>query len=134
MSESSHAPAQVAVGPQPRNEVQLVGRLAAAPELRTLPSGDVLASFRLVVGRPEVGRSTGARRARPGLRRAVSVDTLDCVVWRATVRRSALRWQAGDLVEVTGALRRRFWRSAGATASRCEVEVVAARRVRRGSG
>lgn len=133
MSASSSEPA-LRAGPQHRNEVQLVGRLAAAPELRTLPSGDVLASFRMVVGRSDAGRSTGAHRARPGRTRAVSVDTLDCVVWHATVRRVTARWEAGDVVEVTGALRRRFWRSAGATASRCEVEVVAARRVLRGSG
>jgi len=35
------------------------------------------------------------------------------------VRRSALRWVQGDVVEVTGALRRRFWRTpAGTAASR----------------
>lgn len=114
-----------------RNEVILVGRLAATPELRTLPSGDVLAAFRLVVARPagSGGRSAAAPSARP-----VSVDTIDCAAWRGNVRRSSAGWAPGDILEVRGALRRRFWRSTGGTASRCEVEVAGARRLRRSSG
>ncbi len=114
-----------------RNEVVLAGRLAAAPEVRTLPSGDLLTSFRLVVGRPPAARGRSGREPSP---RPVPVDTLDCVAWRSAVRRSASGWLPGDILEVTGALRRRFWRSPGGTASRCEVEVVAARRLRRAAG
>jgi single-strand DNA-binding protein len=106
-----------------RNEVLLVGRLAAPAEERTLPSGDVLVTFRLVVQRPPGGRSTA--------RRVPTVDTLDCVAWRAPVRRSVLGWSAGAEVEVTGALRRRFWRGPTGAASRCEVEVSRARLNRR---
>jgi single-strand DNA-binding protein len=40
-------------------------------------------------------------------------------------------WQAGDEVEVVGALRRRFFRTAGGPASRYEVEVRTASRVAR---
>jgi single-strand DNA-binding protein len=39
-----------------------------------------------------------------------------------------LAWTAGDLVEVEGALRRRFSRGAATTTSRYEVEVSSARR------
>jgi single-strand DNA-binding protein len=99
-----------------RNEVVLCGRLAAAAESRQLPSGDVLTVFRLVVDRPP------GRRRRAG-ERAPTVDTLDCVAWRAPARRAAQSWQPGDTVEVTGALRRRFWRSPVGPMSRCEVEV-----------
>ncbi|MFL6137577.1 MAG: single-stranded DNA-binding protein [Frankiaceae bacterium] len=105
------------------NEVVLRGRLAAPAESRQLPSGDLIASFRLVVDRP------ARRRKRPG-DRAPTVDTLDCVAWRAALRRAALAWRAGDTVEVTGALRRRFWRSPTGPVSRCEVEVDAASVVR----
>lgn len=111
-----------------RNEVVLVGRLAVAPEVRALPSGDQLTSFRLVVGRPPNPGRPPAARPTP---RPVTVDALECVTWRANVRRAAATWAPGDIVEVTGALRRRFWRSGGGTASRCEVEVVNARRIRR---
>jgi single-strand DNA-binding protein len=105
------------------NEVHLVGRVAAAPQRRELPSGDVLVQFRLVVGR--------APRRRPaGGRAAPTVDTLDCAVWRADVARSVTRLGPGDVVEVHGSLRRRFWRSAaGGAASRSEVEVTRVRRV-----
>jgi single-strand DNA-binding protein len=102
------------------NEVHLVGRLAAAAVDRELPSGDTLATFRLVVGRPE-----GA----PGPR----VDTVDCVAWRGDVRRKLRSWAPGDVVRVEGELRRRFWRVGAAAASRYEVEVSTARRLAKAS-
>jgi single-strand DNA-binding protein len=107
--------------PVARNEVCLTGRLGAAPDKRALPSGDVLVSFRVVVGRPPPGR--GARE------RAPTVDTIECAAWRGDVRRIVLGWSPGDVVEVTGALRRRFWRGGAGTASRTEVEVLRAKRV-----
>ncbi|MGZ6764643.1 MAG: single-stranded DNA-binding protein [Nocardioides sp.] len=106
-----------------RNEVVLLGRLAAAPEERALPSGDLLTSWRLVVDRPP------ARRRPPEGVRPVTVDTVDCVGWSPAVRRAAGCWAEGDLVEVSGALRRRFWRSPTGTSSRYEVDVERARRV-----
>lgn len=51
------------------NRVILIGRLAADPELRYLPSGDGKATFRLAVGRP--GKD-GERMT----------DFIDCVAWR----------------------------------------------------
>ena len=62
------------------NEVHLVGRLAAEPARRELPSGDVLVSFRLVVSRPP-----GRKRA---TERSPTVDTLDCAAWRRDVQRT----------------------------------------------
>lgn len=106
-----------------RNEVILVGRLASAPEQRELPSGDVLVSWRLVVDRPAVVRSDG--------RRGPTVDALDCVTWRKAVARTTLTWQVGETIEITGALRRRFWRSERGPVSRTEVDVLRARRIRR---
>jgi single-strand DNA-binding protein len=111
----------------PVNEVRLVGRLAAAPEQRELPSGDVLVVFRVVVDR----EGTVDRR---GARAGPSVDTIDCAGWRGDVRRTVSAWRAGDVVEVHGALRRRFWRGPHGPASRCEVAVSRARRVSRAAG
>lgn len=119
------SPVEAAAAPH-RNEVVLVGRVAAAPVSRALPSGDVLVTFRLVVQRPRVGSPA------PGPR-TPTVDTIDCVALRAAVRRGAARWEAGDVVEVTGALRRRFWRGPAGPVSRCEVEVQRARRLARPS-
>lgn len=106
-----------------RNEVVLVGRLAAVAEERVLPSGDTVATWRLVVDRPPQPRPAGVRQ--------VTVDTLDCAAWRAGTRRKASALAVGDVVEVTGALRRRFWRAGPVAASRCEVEVETVRRLSR---
>ena len=108
-----------------RNDVCLVGRLAAPAEERMLPSGTVLVTFRVIVGRPP--------QPRPAHPRAPTVDTIDCVAGNATARRSALGWLPGDVVEVSGSLRRRFWRAGTGAASRTEVEVAKARRLARAS-
>ena len=102
------------------NEVRLVGRVSQTPEERVLPSGDVLWTFRVVVPRATV--RNGSRQA---------VDALDCAVWGGRVRRSVASWVEGDLVEVTGAVRKRFFRAGGAAASRVEIEVSGGRLIRR---
>ena len=101
------------------NEVHLVGRVSAAPEERVMPSGDVLWTFRLVVGRP-VEASTRNR-----------VDTIDCAAWTGRTRQSVSRWSVGDVVEVHGRLRRRFYPAGASSASRVEIEVERTRLRRR---
>jgi single-strand DNA-binding protein len=101
------------------NEVRLVGRVSTAPTSRELPSGDRVTLLRVVVDRPAAAR-------RP---RAPSVDTVECALWTAALRRRAERLPPGAQVEVQGALRRRFWRTPGGPASRYEVEVSALRRL-----
>jgi single-strand DNA-binding protein len=105
---------------EPRNEVVLVGRLSAAPTVRTLPSGDQATTWRLVVP-----RSTPRDRAT-----RVGHDTIDCTAWTTGLRRRAESWHPGDVIEIEGALRRRHWRSpAGGTLSAYAVEVLRARRI-----
>lgn len=106
-----------------RNEVVLVGRVAAHAEQRELPSGDLLTSWRLVVERGV------SRRPVPEGIRPPTVDTLECVAWTAQVQRSAASWQPGDVVQVEGSLRRRFWRAPTGSSSRYEIEVVKAKRI-----
>jgi single-strand DNA-binding protein len=101
------------------NVVSLVGRLAAVPQVRVLPSGDQVATFRIVIDRPPRARGRSGR---------VLVDTIDCVAWRADVRRRATSLTEGTIICVDGALRRRFWRSGVGAASRVEVEVDRIRR------
>lgn len=107
------------------NEVALVGRVAAVPEERVLPSGDVLLSWRVVVDRPP------PRKPPAHGQRVPTIDTVDCVTFSAAVRRSVRSFAPGDVVRVEGALRRRFWRGEGGANSRTEVEVAAARRLER---
>ncbi|HEU4999404.1 MAG TPA: single-stranded DNA-binding protein [Lapillicoccus sp.] len=97
------------------NEVRLVGRVSGTPESRELPSGDTVVQLRVVVGRPPSDRKT-------------QVDTIDVSCWTPAARRSALRQHEGDVVEVSGALRRRFYRAGASTQSRYEVEASAVRR------
>ena len=106
-----------------RNDVVLRGRLSAPAELRTLPSGDPLVTFRLVVRRPEPGA------------RGQSVDVLTCITYDRALQRRVTAWQAGDVVEVEGALQRRFWRIAGGgTASVTEVHCRRGRKAPRSAG
>ena len=109
--------------PEHRNEVFLVGRVGAPAEQRELPSGDVIAVWRLVVDRPARRRSPVAGQ------RPATVDTVDCVAWTAGVKRAVAKLAAGDVVSITGALRRRFWRAGAATARRYEIEVVGVQRL-----
>jgi single-strand DNA-binding protein len=108
-----------------RNAVLLVGRVSGAPERRSLPSGDELVGFRLVV-----------RRAADG---DEGVDTLDVAVGPAPApgrrpsagqvgRRllaDAERLEDGARVEVLGELRRRWWGSGRVRQSRVEVRAHA---------
>ncbi|MEU6137957.1 single-stranded DNA-binding protein [Nocardioides sp. NPDC047086] len=103
------------------NEVRLIGRLSLAAEEKKLPSGDQLTAFRVVVNRP--------RDKRRGSR--VQIDALECHTWVARVRRAASTWQVGDVIEVNGSLRRRFFKTGGRLQSMTEVEVSSARRVSR---
>ncbi|NYJ01505.1 single-strand DNA-binding protein [Nocardioides thalensis] len=106
------------------NEVRLQGRVSGTPEVRELPSGDALVLVRVVVARVPV-------RPRADGRRSPSVDVIDCAAWDGRARRAIASWQEGDEVALVGALRRRFFRAGGQTASRVEVEVSSARRLRR---
>ncbi|WP_292604800.1 single-stranded DNA-binding protein [Nocardioides sp. REDSEA-S30_B4] len=105
--------------PADRNDLVLVGRVSADPEVKQLPSGDCVWLFRLVVRRPE------------GAASRQTVDTLECSAWSPRVQRSVSGWREGDMVEVTGSVRRRFFRAGGVPQSRVEVEVATARLRRR---
>jgi single-strand DNA-binding protein len=103
----------------PVNQVLLRGRLAAEPVLREMPSGDMLAIFRVTVSRP------------PGDR--VRVDSIECTSAKPKVQRSLSRAGPGDDVELEGSLQRRFWRTpAGGAASRYTVNVESVRVMRAG--
>ena len=95
------------------NHVTLAGRISADPEVRVLPSGDRLVSFRLIVP-----RSAAARR-----RSKQPVDTIECSAWTQKLQRSVSRLEAGSHVVVTGELRRRFSRNGGGLISRVSVDL-----------
>ncbi len=88
------------------NDCLLRGRVSAAATDRELPSGEHVVEFRLIVTRAE----------REG------VDTLDIAAWSAKSRRTALSLKPGEWVEVSGAVRRRFWQGPAGLASRWQIE------------
>ena len=109
------------------NDVRLVGRLSAAPAVVELPSGDTLVTFRIsvprAVPRPSAAGATNGQR----------VDSVPCTAWAPRLRRSIAGWRAGDIVEVSGGVRCRFYQAGGATRSRVEVEATTAKIIRRSS-
>ena len=87
------------------NVVVLDGACSSPAEVKTLPSGTVIAQLQ-VTTRVD-GRSM-----------SVPVTVPEPRAWVG-------RLDAGDEVIVVGSVRRRFFRAAGATASRVEVEAAA---------
>lgn len=119
-STAAQEPEQADSSPPPVNDVTLVGRVAAAPQERTLPSGDALVTARLIVDRDAASLAHSRQR----------IDTIDCVAWLSKVQRSMRTWMPGERVEVAGAIRRRFFRADKGPASRVEVEIRRTRRVK----
>lgn len=107
-----------------RNDVHLVGRLGSGLREVTLPSGDPVVSFHLVVNRDGLARVGRDRRPREP-----TVDTLACAAWSSRARRTVMAASQGDVLEVEGSLRRRFRRAPGGSPiSFYEVEAATIRR------
>ncbi|HET6626511.1 MAG TPA: single-stranded DNA-binding protein [Nocardioidaceae bacterium] len=96
----------------------LRGRVASPPLERLLPSGDTIVTFRMVLTRDKSPMTSKSRQ---------TSDWVDCAAWGGRVRRSVGSWRVDDVVEVEGALRRRFFRADGRTSTRVEVEVLSGR-------
>lgn len=92
-----------------RNEVAIAGLIAEAAEERELAGGVLAVRWTLRVPR-ETERGGGS-------------DLIDCVALDPELREQALRWPPSLPLEVWGAIRRRFFRTGGRTATRVEVEV-----------
>lgn len=103
-----------------RNEVHLIGRVSADPVRNKLPSGDFLVIVRVVVQRPRPPAGRGRRQRS---------DALLCAAWTKDLQRVVMRWCTDDIVEVRGALHRRFYRGTEGPQSRYEIELNEARRL-----
>ena len=104
------------------NEVVLRGRVSAEPQVRELPSGTTIVSFRVVVARDRTPMTASSKQVS---------DWVECSAWGARVRKQAASWHDGDQVEVRGALRRRFYGTREGSRSSLEVEMLGGRLVRR---
>ena len=97
-----------------RNEVLLVGTLQTETTPRSLTDGTDVVIFRLLVRRDDEGAGT---------------DSVECTSAAAGCRRAAAGWAVGDELEVSGSLRRRFYRAGAASRPFTVVDVQRARRV-----
>lgn len=103
-----------------RNEVLLVGRITAEPVFREMANGNRLASWRMCMARPPREGVSGRRS-----------DAVYCVGFDPGLHPELGEWRLGDVVRVTGALRRRFWHGRAEERSTCEVEARTVALVRR---
>lgn len=103
--------------PAHHNEVHIVGRVSAAPEVRELRDGELVV-WRVAVERP---RPPGEPRRS---------DWLTCATAEAGPGATARTLRVGDVVELHGWLRRRFWRSRNGPVTPLEIEVRGAKVVR----
>jgi single-strand DNA-binding protein len=104
------------------NSVRIRGRVSTAAQERELPSGTTIVTVRLSMAREPTPMTTGSRQTH---------DWVDCAAWGGRARRTVAGWRTGDVVEVEGALRRRFYRGGSSTSTRLEVEVLTARTLSR---
>lgn len=95
------------------NNVQLMGRLVADPELRRTGNGTAVASFALAVERDYPGQS-GERET----------DFIDIIAWRGTAEFVSKYFKKGQMAAVSGRLQIRGWTDAQGNKRR-SAEVVA---------
>lgn len=78
------------------NNVVLMGRMVAAPELKTTPNGTSVVSFTLAVDRQF--QTKGEEK---------KTDFLDCVAWRHNAEFIAKYFGKGDLIAISGEIQTR---------------------------
>lgn len=96
------------------NEIVLVGRLSGEPEWRPLPAEGRVVVWRLVVDHQ------GARSPQD------AIDTIRCVTYDPAIQEGVCDWSHGDVIEVRGSLRHRFWRAPTGPRGLYEVEAASA--------
>lgn len=79
------------------NHVSIIGRLAAAPELKKTLNGYSVTSFTVAVTRPG---TRGENEA---------ADWIDCVAWRKTAEFVCKYFDKGSPIVIQGSLQTRFW-------------------------
>lgn len=95
------------------NSVVLMGRLTAAPELKTTPNGVSVTSFRVAVDRNFV-RNGEERQA----------DFIDVVAWRQTAEFICRYFRKGSMIALQGSIHTRNYEDRNGS-KRTAVEIVA---------
>lgn len=96
------------------NKVVLMGNLTRDPELRTIPSGQQVASFSLAVNRTW-NNANGEKQE--------AVDYIDCNAWGKPAEIITQYMTKGSAILVSGRLQQRTWEQEGQKRSKVEVVV-----------
>jgi single-strand DNA-binding protein len=107
------------------NKVVLMGNLTRDPELRSIPSGQNVASFSLAVNRTWKNASGEQQEA---------VDYIDCNIWGKPAEIITQYMKKGSAILVSGRLQQRTWEQEGQKRSKVEVVVEDFNFVGGGSG
>ncbi len=96
------------------NKVILMGNLTRDPELRSIPSGQQVASFSLAVNRTW-NNANGEKQE--------AVDYIDCNAWGKPAEIITQYMSKGSAILVSGRLQQRTWEQEGQKRSKVEVVV-----------
>jgi single-strand DNA-binding protein len=96
------------------NKVVLMGNLTRDPELRSIPSGQQVASFSLAVNRTWKNANGEQQEA---------VDYIDCNAWGKPAEIITQYMNKGSAILVSGRLQQRSWEQDGQKRSKVEVVV-----------
>lgn len=107
------------------NKVVLMGNLTRDPELRSIPSGQQVASFSLAVNRTWKNANGEQQEA---------VDYIDCNAWGKPAEIITQYMTKGSAILVSGRLQQRTWEQEGQKRSKVEVVVEDFNFVGGGSG
>jgi len=99
------------------NQVVLMGRLTADPELRYTPTGTAVAKFTVAVNDPQ-SKESRERGDKP------KVQFIDCVAWRGLAENLTKYQKKGNLILVSGRLSKRNYEAQDGS-KRYVTEVVA---------
>lgn len=94
------------------NNVVLMGRLTATPELKSTPTGNAVTSFSIAVERSYAAQ--GEQR---------QTDFINCVAWRNTAEFITRYFQKGQMIAVTGSIQVRNYEDRNGN-KRTAVEVL----------
>lgn len=96
------------------NNVCLVGRLTADPELRNTPNGIDVCSFAIAIDRG-FASADGERKA----------DFINCVAWRNTALFISRYFKKGQFIGITGSIQTKQYQDKETGKNRTAFEVVA---------
>lgn len=97
------------------NKVQLIGRLGKDPEVRTLTTGAMVASFSIATSEHWKDKTTGEKKE--------STEWHNIVIWRGLAEVAQKYLHKGDLIYIEGKMTTRSWEKDGVT--RYTTEIVA---------